>query len=476
MISAKKILLWHGYLLSGSGSNIYTAAIAREWRTAGHDVLLLCQERSADTFDFVDATGDFTPDNLSWNVTHTGTGRARGTCTVVRPDIGGLLPVYVLDVYPGFRVKRFVDVSDQELELYTGRNVDALATAIERHRPDAIVVGHEVMGPTIARRACERTGGSYLAKLHGSALEYAVKLQSRYRGHALEGLCGAKVVTGGSRYMVEEASSVVPGWRDRAVVVNPGCDVTLFSPRPRPHRQPPTVGFVGKLIAAKGVHDLIASAGLTRHPGLQISLVGFGSLEANLRELAESLARGDLDRAVALARAGEDGRPLEATLRLLTSGRADQAYLARAADVPVRFLGRLDHGPLSRVLPTFDALVAPSVVPEAFGMVAAEAAACGVPPIVPRHSGIGEVGEAIEAELGEPGLLTFDPASPVEGIAAAIERVLALSSDRRAAVRSALVDLARGRWSWQGVARRLLELALGPDGSFEIGDRPPRAP
>jgi len=48
-----RILLWHGYLLSGSGSNLYTVNIARIWRSEGHDVLLMCQERSAGAFTFV---------------------------------------------------------------------------------------------------------------------------------------------------------------------------------------------------------------------------------------------------------------------------------------------------------------------------------------------------------------------------------------------------------------------------------------
>ena len=30
-----KILLWHGYLLGGTGSNVYTRALAREWSTPG---------------------------------------------------------------------------------------------------------------------------------------------------------------------------------------------------------------------------------------------------------------------------------------------------------------------------------------------------------------------------------------------------------------------------------------------------------
>jgi hypothetical protein len=40
-----RILLWHGWLLEGSGSNVATARVAERYRAAGHDVLLVCQER-----------------------------------------------------------------------------------------------------------------------------------------------------------------------------------------------------------------------------------------------------------------------------------------------------------------------------------------------------------------------------------------------------------------------------------------------
>ncbi|MFN2490759.1 MAG: glycosyltransferase family 4 protein [Actinomycetota bacterium] len=471
-MNARRILLWHGYLLTGSGSNIYAANTARRWRAAGHDVLLVCQERAAHVFDFVDAAGDFAGGNRSWDASPTGAPPAAGRCTVVRPDIAGLLPVYVLDDYEGFSVKRFVDLTDDELERYTRANVAAFTSAIERHRPDAIIVGHEVMGPAIARRACAHTDATYLAKLHGSALEYAVKVQERYRDLAREGLCGAQVVVGGSRYMVAAASAVVPGWERRAAVVNPGCDVDLFRPRSESvsstaRAKPPdarAVGFVGKLIAAKGVHDLLAALGLTSAPGLRLAVVGYGGFEPRLRALAEAFARGDLGRAEAIARAGESGAPLNHLATFLSSPRVDGDYVARAAAVPVEFRGRLEHGPLARLLPMFDVLVVPSKVPEAFGMVAAEAAACGVLPIVPRHSGIGEVGAALEDALGAPGLVSYDPASPIEGIAAAIDRTLTIPPGERVEMEAVVVELARRMWSWEHVATRLLELALDPPG------------
>ena len=39
-----KLLLWHGYLLGGTGSNEYSRALAREWSNAGHEVVVFCQE------------------------------------------------------------------------------------------------------------------------------------------------------------------------------------------------------------------------------------------------------------------------------------------------------------------------------------------------------------------------------------------------------------------------------------------------
>jgi glycosyltransferase involved in cell wall biosynthesis len=416
--------------------------------------LVMCQDRSASVLPFVDADADFPESNAAFSMLEPDDDLRTGRCRVVRPHIDGMLPVYVYDEYEGFMVKRFIDLTDEELTRYTMLNVDALTSAVDTFRPDAIVTGHEVMGPYIARSAGERTNMAYVAKLHGSALEYAVKVQGRYRDFAMEGLAGAKFVVGGSNYMVSEASSVIPGWKDNARVVNPGCDVGIFKPMPGRRNEPAVIGYVGKLIASKGVHNLLTSLGLLTAPARCV-VVGYGGFEVGLRALAAALADGDRQRAIEIAEEGE-GAPLHGLAEFLRD--APDSFFARAADVDVEYTGRLEHGPLSRLLPTFDVLVVPSVVPEAFGMVAAEAAACGVLPVVPAHSGIGEVGAAIETELGRPGLLTYDPADPITGIAARIDGLLSLGEERRE-MEEAAVALARSRWSWRVVAERLLDLA-----------------
>lgn len=454
-----RILLWHGYLLRGSGSNIYTANIAREWRRGGHDVLLLCQERDASGLDLVDEIGEFDAANERMVVHRTGVAGDAGRCRVVRPWIDGLLPVYVYDDYEGFVVKRFVDLTDDELSRYTRLNVDAFVTAIDRFDPEVIVTGHEVMGPYIAAQATRDSGRRFTAKLHGSALEYAVKQQDRYRRFAIDGLNAAYRVTGGSEYMVREAARHIPGWLDRAVVVNPGCDTDLFRPRATdPH--PPTAGFVGKLIAAKGVHHLVAALPLVDLPGVRATIVGYGGFEAELRRLARAIETGDIAAAREIARAGEQGRALDA-LESFLARPVDDGYLKRARELRFDFAGRLEHEPLSALLPGFDVLAVPSVVPEAFGMVAAEAAASAVLPVVPDHSGIGEVGAILERELGRDGLLVFDHSDPVRSLAARMQEVLGLPATERRELGLAAAEVARTRWSWRHVAQRLLDVATG---------------
>jgi glycosyltransferase involved in cell wall biosynthesis len=451
-----RILMWHGYLLTGSGSNVFTANVARAWRSAGHDVVLMCQETLAGVLPYVDAEADMSPDNSTFAEYATNATPAPGRCRVVRPNIGEILPVYVYDEYEGFTAKTFVDLSDDELEDYVARNVAAMIAVIRDHEPEAIVVGHEVMGPYVARLACEATSSSYAVKLHGSALEFAVKRQDRYRHYAYEGLTAAKTVVGGSNYMVAAASAAVPGWESRAVVVNPGCDVDVFRPVERDPEAPPTAGFVGKLIAAKGVHHFLAALGATRTPGLRAVVVGYGGFARELKALAYSFETGNAGAARTVAGGAE---ALPSLAEFLDSPAADASYWERARSVPVEFAGRLEHGPLSETLPSWDVLVVPSIVPEAFGMVAAEAAACGVLPVVPRHSGIGEAGAALERELERPGLLTFDPGDPVTGIADRIDAVLALPRDERRELGLRVAAFARESWAWETVATRLLEAA-----------------
>jgi glycosyltransferase involved in cell wall biosynthesis len=154
-------------------------------------------------------------------------------------------------------------------------------------------------------------------------------------------------------------------------------------------------------------------------------------------------------------------KALDEVVEFLESDEAGDDYFRRAAEISVEFPGRLDHEELSLVLPTWDVAVAPSVLAEAFGMVGAEAAASGVLPVLPRHSGIGEIGSALEGALERPGLLTFDPADPVRDLAAALDRLLSLGADERLRMDAVVSAYAHEHWSWEKVGDGLLAAAMG---------------
>jgi glycosyltransferase involved in cell wall biosynthesis len=468
-----RFLIFHGYMLRGTGSNIYNANLARALAKLGHEVHLLCQDRQV---------------------------QIEGV-EIHNPDIHGLLPVYVKDPYEGFEVKAFPELTDAELDRYIDANVTAVrAVASQAGGIDAALANHLVMGPAILARA---EIGPFAAKIHGSALEYTVKPNPRFLPYAREGMEAAQGVLVGSRHTAEslwDALPDVPGLREKTRLGPPGVDTDTFVPRGAggggasctfsrashratahdrstkklsgtPARSPRRVVYVGKLIVSKGVDLLLAAWPLVHavNPEARLQIAGFGEYEEGLRRLLAALDRGDLDDAREVARVGrglEGGE--EAPLPILSAFLANppKAYqaAAQAAAGSVEFIGRLEHDEVAELLPDAEALVMPSTFPEAFGMVAVEAAACGALPVSADHSGMREVSRQLAAVLPvELGALTSFPVEvgAVEAIAGRLNGWLTLSEAERAAARESLVETVRRLWSWEGVARGVIAASRG---------------
>jgi glycosyltransferase involved in cell wall biosynthesis len=438
-----RVLLFHGYMLRGTGSNIYTVNLARALAGLGHEVHLLCQDRQ------VEIEG----------------------VEIHNPDIHGLLPVYVKDPYEGFEVKAFPELTDAELDRYIDSNVAAVREVADATGGfDAALAGHLVMGPAILARA---DIGHFAAKIHGSALEYTVKPHPRFLPYAEEGMRAASSVLVGSRHTAESLWAALPeveGLREKTRLGPPGVDTEAFSPRVL-SRHPREIVFVGKLIVSKGVDLLLAAWPLVRaeHPDAELKIAGYGEYEQGLRRLLAALDRGDMDDVREVARLGwglegGDEKPLpifSAFLEDLPSGYAEAVKgLAESVD----FIGRLEHDEVAELLPSAEALVMPSTFPEAFGMVAAEAAACGVLPVSAGHSGMLEVSRQLAAALptAAADLVSFPVAEgAVEAIAERLNGWLGMPEAERSEVREALVATARRLWSWEGVARGVIAASRG---------------
>jgi glycosyltransferase involved in cell wall biosynthesis len=498
-----RVLIFHGYLLAGTGSNVYNAELAAALVRAGHEVHLLCQDRDPLALEWVDAAGDW--DSGALRITAR---REPARATVYRPDIGGVLPLYVADRYEGVDARPFQDLSDAELDRYLDANVAAVKEVADRARPDVALANHLVMGPAILARALAQA--PYAVKIHGSALEYTVKPHPRFKPYAAEGLARARGILVGSRHTAESLWTEMGDQTvtDRTRLGPPGVDVERFAPREPGEaraglerlrrkleaaetvagsdsfaRSPGeaaaalgTIGpddrlvvFVGKLIASKGVELLLAAwpLVLAAEPRARLLIVGFGAFRAGLEGLAEALARGDLEAARATrSEHGEELPYLAAFLDSLSAGETVDAYRAAARGMTDRiaWAGRLDHSELVDVLPAAEAMAVPSTFPEAFGMVAAEAAACGALPVVAAHSGLAEVartlGAAAPAEAVPWLTFTIGPGA-VRELAGDLSAWLAASTDLRTATRAAIVEATREHYSWEGVARSVIAAARG---------------
>ena len=432
-----RVLIFHGYLLAGTGSNVYNAALAEALKRAGHEVHLLCQDRDPLALDWVDAAGDWDGGSLALT-----TRREPAQATVYRPDIGGLLPLYVADRYDGIEARPFQDLSEDEVDRYVAGNVAAVREVAERVRPDVALANHLVMGPVVLARALAEAGVPYAVKIHGSALEYTVKPYPAV--HAVRARGARRARAGSSSARATPRRACGPRWTTRRSASAPASarpgSTSSASRRARPaprgtglealrarlasteeaadtgssfdrsaaeaaaalatvEPDDRLVVFVGKLIASKGVELLLAAwpLVLAREPRARLLIVGFGAFRDALEGLAGALGRGDLEAARALR--GEHGGELPHLAAFLDSLAADEADAYRAAargmTDRIAWAGRLDHAELPDVLPLAEAMVVPSTFPEAFGMVAAEAAACGALPVVAAHSGLAEVAHTL---------------------------------------------------------------------------------
>jgi len=363
-----------------------------------------------------------------------------GGAQVVRPELPGeLLPVFVLDSYEGLEPRLLQDFNAEERHAY----VEANAAALREHLPANLVFANHVLpGGAVAAAS----GAPFAVKAHGSELEYSIRNNATLVSEAAAALTTAQAVFVGSGHIRDVLDDLV-GDVERVHEVPPGVDVDEFRPRDRaaafdnllyeaiadgPNlgnrnerlpdnrnaerfeaffaEQRPTVLYFGKLLYNKGVHLLLEALHGIDARGI---VVGFGDYREHLEELAPP---GTL------------------------------------------FTGPLEHRHLIHLIPLADAVVVPSIFPEAFGMVAAEAAAAGCPPIVARHSGLAEVAEGLEAAYGERQsyLASFAPGDSVE-LQEKLHDLLALPADERRELGAAARRVAVDRWSWESVAQRLLE-------------------
>lgn len=352
------ICILHGYLLEGSGSNLWTRAIVQALCRDGHAVHLVCQELHAELYDFVAAARVYERDGSVTTLFERDTPYA-APCVLHKPRLGDTLPVYVGDRYEEFaRVVPMVELPDAAIEAYLARNVMVVERVVRECGVTSMLANHAVLMSVVAQRVGAATGVPFAVLPHGSAIEYAVRKDARFHRLAAGAFDrAARIFAIGPemRRRILDVFGEEGGLESRISNLDLGVDAEAFAPVGRSDRG----ARIGTLLAA--LKDLERG----RRPR---------AVQRLRRRLHGEIGREDLLAGLAEARGYEGKRPdADAEARLATvDWRRDEIllYVGRliAGKGPQNIVAALPrilashrrarlvivgHGPLREVLEAF---------------------------------------------------------------------------------------------------------------------------
>jgi glycosyltransferase involved in cell wall biosynthesis len=234
------ICILHGYLLEGSGSNLWTRAVVQSLCRNGETIHLVCQENHAEEYDFIAEQYHYGLDGSVETMFKRGVPYP-GRCILHKPQLGDTLPVYVWDRYEEFpNVVPMVELSDEAINNYLRRNTEVVLQIVRVFGITAMHANHAVLISVVAEQVSAATSIPFTIMPHGSDIEYAVKKDGRFLRLATSALTAAKRIFVHGQEMRERVNKVfssVPGIEDKMKELHLGVDTSLFEPMPRGLRQ-----------------------------------------------------------------------------------------------------------------------------------------------------------------------------------------------------------------------------------------------
>ena len=536
------ICILHGYLLEGSGSNLWTRSIIQSLCRSGETVHLLCQENHPQLYDFIAEVYLYHEDGSIETLFQRETPYT-GRCIMHKPKLGKTLPVYVWDHYEEFPdVQPMAQLSDTAIESYLEKNIRAVKQVIANHNIKALHANHAVLMSVVAQRVSNDLSIPYAIMPHGSAIEYAVKKDKRFFNYALNAFKQAQriyVIGNEIRRRVKTIFPSIDNLDAKMLELNLGVDTGLFLPVCKSERKgninvlceklanaargknqtminnlrdglTPDINksdlmnlikgnsyynakhtdynveerlksidwnndrillFVGRLIASKGIHSIIAALPFIfkEYPGAKLVVVGHGPLREPLESLlwalengARNLVKNIVDWGTELEGSGNKPlleikhyfKSLSKQSRLDTYFETAEKYINKDRII---FTGYLTHKELRYLFPVCDAAVFPSVVAEAGPLVFLEALASGCFPIGTYFAGMAASIDSLTGSIPDRILnlmkLSPDPKETIGDMVSKIKKSLNVDNEFKSALRRVAVE----KYDWQNVAKKFAE-------------------
>jgi glycosyltransferase involved in cell wall biosynthesis len=500
-VGRHRFCLLHGYLLEGSGSNLWTRSIVQGLCRSGHEVHLVCQEYHPEIYDFVAAAHVYEKDGSVTTLFERETPNA-ADCILHKPWLGSVLPVYVRDRYEEFEnAVPMIELPDDAIEAYLDANISLVERVVREHRVSAMHANHVVLMPVVAEQVSERTGVPSGIESRTTQLNLGVdtsafsivdpcdraeqigKLFSALKSLKRGREAGAarsfrdRLHKGIGREVLAAALAEVRVYDEKCPDAETEASLSQVD-----WERDQVLLFVGRLIASKGPQNILAALPyiLKTNPEARFVLVGHGPLREILEAFVWALEQGDSDLAENLVSWGEGleeegSKPLVEIQHffesLKASGNFDD-YFETAKQLMstdrVIFTGYLTHAELKHLMPCCDLGIFPSVVPEAGPLVFLEALASGVYPLGTYFAGMAASIDALAAEAPavdtEPMKLSSDPERTINDIVANSHRALALRHRHADDLRHAVT--LRNDWTY--VADRLAAELLNLDHGIAV--------
>ena len=535
------IAILHGYLLEGSGSNLWTRSVIQSICNSGETVHLICQENHPELYDFI-CEGIIYHSNGTKETILKRDPVYPGKCILHKPKLGNTLPVYVSDKYEEFSDPQpMINLGDVEIENYLQINIKVLTQVVDENQVKVIHANHAVLMSVVAQRVAKKRRIPYAIMPHGSAIEYAVKKDRRFYKYAEQAFGEAQriyVIGNEIRKRVKELFTAIPEIESKMLELNLGVNTLLFNPvivkerkakinelyellkevkrgKTNLHSQnmqnelkadiseqellkvinasasynakltddnveeklqmidwdtEKIILYVGRLIANKGLHSIIAALPeiLDAEPNTRLIVVGHGPQREPLEALIWALQNGHTDLVLNIVKWG---RKLESNGEksleevqfyfdhLKKSNELDNYFNKAQKNINkniVLFTGYLTHRELCCLFPACDVAIFPSVVAEAGPLVFLEAMASGCFPIGTYFAGmaasIDSVSQALPPDIVDLMKLSPQADQTVLDIVTKVKKALYI--DR--IYKEKLHNVAVEKYDWKNISDRLV--------------------